>query len=146
MCFQCSNFMLVKLMHKACIVAGVLKLCNCRHVCQCSHYANWSANGVLMSLVNNHRMPFDFLHILIGRRHFAPHLSYFVMVSLCLCCISNDCILSLHKVDSLCVPKTRWLHIVRDTRNTLSKMLFFVCPKSPISSKISSTFLVFVQI
>ena len=35
--------------------------------------------------------------------------------------------------------------IIRDTRNTLSKMSFFVRPKSPISSKISSKFLIFVQ-
>jgi len=36
--------------------------------------------------------------------------------------------------------------IFRDTRNMLSKMSFFVRPKSPISSKISSKFLIFVQI
>ena len=36
--------------------------------------------------------------------------------------------------------------ICRDKRNTLSKMSFFVPPKSPISSKILSKFLIFVQI
>jgi len=40
-----------------------------------------------------------------------------------------------------------WTNVrIRDTRNMLSKMSFFVRPKSPISSKISSKCLIFVQI
>ena len=38
--------------------------------------------------------------------------------------------------------KTRY----SETRNTLSKMSFFVCPKSPTSSKMLSRFLISVQI
>jgi len=41
---------------------------------------------------------------------------------------------------------TPWWCIIRDTRNMLSKMLFFVRTKWPISSKISSKFLIFVHI
>ena len=41
---------------------------------------------------------------------------------------------------------THTMVIGRNKRNMLSKMSFFVCPKSPISSKIPSKLLIFVPI
>ena len=73
--------------------------------------------------------------------HLTDHSGLLVM---CLTAAYEVLTLNSHCRD-FCVYHESHCNIPSDMRNTLSKMSFFVRPKSPISSKISSKFLIFIH-